>query len=86
MNSLYGTPHVLSSTQRTGESARRVGTFTSRWEGDEIIPDRGAGMRAAGPLGRDKRSDSQHRGHADEHVLRLLAENEMLRSTVAAYR
>ena len=60
------------------------------WDGDAeniSAAEKQVLMRmAAGLETTDRPADSMQRRRQEEHVLRILAENEMLRSTVSAYR
>lgn len=72
-----GSSSVLSLTQ------------SIRWSDTddvEIISTSEKMRMAAGLEAFEKREKITHGRRQEEHVLRILAENEMLRSTVSAYR
>jgi hypothetical protein len=56
------------------------------WDTDDVEITSEKMRMAAGLEALEKPADPQQRRRQEEHVLRILAENEMLRSTVSAYR
>jgi hypothetical protein len=56
------------------------------WDTDDVEITSEKMRMAAGLEALEKPADPLQRRRQEEHVLRILAENEMLRSTVSAYR
>ena len=78
--------HRLPSAD--GSSSVLSLTQSIRWWDTDDVEITSEKMRMAPGLSKEalERADPLQRRRQEEHVLRILAENEMLRSTVSAYR